>query len=49
MYIELNDFFVLKEDKIILNEDLSIKDIDKLRKIINKSYELELKINIVKD
>lgn len=41
-------FSFLKEDKIILNEDLSIKDIDKLRKIIDKSYELELKINIGK-
>jgi len=37
MCIELNDFSFLKEDKIILNEDLSIKDIDNLRKIIDKA------------
>lgn len=32
MCIELNDFSFLKEDKIILNEDLSIKDIDNLKR-----------------
>ncbi|PJJ64357.1 hypothetical protein [Chryseobacterium geocarposphaerae] len=46
--IELNDFFVLKQNKIVLNEGLSIKDIYKLRKIIDEGYELELKINIGK-
>ncbi|MBB4806738.1 hypothetical protein HNP38_002034 [Chryseobacterium defluvii] len=45
---ELTNFFVLKDNKIILSPDLSIKEINKMQEIIDKGYKLSLKINIGK-
>lgn len=45
---ELNEFFYLKNNRIILNTDLSKKEVDKLRIIIDEGYELSMKINIGK-
>ncbi|MCI3938121.1 hypothetical protein MQX03_12985 [Chryseobacterium aahli] len=44
--LELNHFFLLEDDRILHNTDLSLEEVNKMRKLINEGYELTMKINI---
>ncbi|SFN66933.1 hypothetical protein SAMN05421594_3749 [Chryseobacterium oleae] len=45
---ELNNFFIIKIDRIVLNPELSKKEIEKLRMIIDEGYQLSIKVNVGK-
>jgi hypothetical protein len=43
---ELKQFFLLKDDKISHNSNVSVEELIRLRKLVNEGYKLTMKINI---